>query len=65
MPITEQLSDVISKEIVSKTVKENDKKIGQVINDLKNAGLIKLPTYSLPQVDTIGKTYYSLINKHE
>lgn len=63
--LTEQLTDAISKEL-SKTLEEQKlKEFDKLITDMKKAGLIKRPIYDLPLVDTIGKTYYSLINKHK
>lgn len=63
--LTEQLTEAISKEL-SKPLKEQKlKEFEKLITDMKKAGLIKKPIYDLPLVDTIGKTYYSSINKHK
>ena len=61
--LSEKVSEVIKN--VPTTLEESNtvQEVGKLIEELKKAGLIKTPSYSLPQVDTIGKTYYSSINK--
>lgn len=63
--IAEKLTEVISKEFSRTSEKESLKEIGKTLDDMKNAGIIKKPVYNLPLVDTIGKTYYSSINKRK
>lgn len=63
--LTEQLTDAISKELLKPLEEQKLKEFDKLIADMKKAGLIKRPIYDLPLVDTIGKTYYSSINKHK
>ena len=63
-PLTEKVIEVISKEVKSSPDKK-PQELEQLLNDMKKAGLIKQPNYNLPLVDTIGKTYYSSINKRK
>lgn len=62
--LTEKLADAISKELAKPFEEQKLKGFNTLMDDMKKAGLIKKPTYDLPLVDTIGKTYYALINKH-
>lgn len=63
--LTEKLTDTISKELSNPLEEQKLKEFDKIITDMKKAGLIKMPKYDLPLVDTIGKTYYSSINKHK
>lgn len=63
--LTEKLTDVITVELSNPMEEQKIKEIDKFINDMKKAGLLKKPAYDLPLVDTIGKTYYSSINKHK
>jgi hypothetical protein len=57
----EKLSNVIIEESLKNV---DDRKIidfEKLLSDMK--GLIKKPSYNLPMVDTIGRRYYSSINK--
>jgi len=63
--ITEEVSKTISKEILLQVEEKKIKDFEILLKEMKSAGLIKTPTYTLPMVDTIGKTYYSLLNQHE
>ena len=62
--ISEKLTEVISKELSNQSKESKVKELEKQIDDMKKAGIIKAPTYNLPLVDTIGKTYYSSINRH-
>jgi hypothetical protein len=62
--LAEKLTDVISNELSNPMEKQEIKELEKLITDMKKAGLIQKPIYNLPLVDTIGKTYYSSINKH-
>lgn len=64
MKLAEKINEIILKE-VSTTEKEKQMEVIKMINEMKNVGLIKTPAYDLPLVDTIGKTYYSSINKRK
>lgn len=63
--LTEKFTDAISKELSNPMEEQKLKEFDKLITDMKKAGLIKKPVYTLPLVDTIGKTYYSSINKHK
>ncbi len=63
--LTEQLSDLISKESSNPLGEQKLKEFDKLITDMKNAGIIKKPVYDLPLVDTIGRNYYSSMNKHK
>jgi hypothetical protein len=39
------------------------KEFQQILDEMEKLGLSKKPDYSLPLVDTIGRTYYSALNK--
>jgi len=63
--IAEKIQDVISKETAKSPKEKKPVEVDQLLNDLKKAGLIKQSNYNLPLVDTIGKTYYTSINKRK
>ncbi|TZF82073.1 hypothetical protein FW774_15375 [Pedobacter sp. BS3] len=63
--LAKKLTQVISKELSKPSTAQQQKEFDKLLNDMKKAGLIKDPVYNLPQVDTIGKTYYSSINKRK
>jgi hypothetical protein len=63
--LTDKLTDTISKELSNPLEEQKLKDFDKLIAEMKKAGLIKKPIYNLPLVDTIGKTYYSSINKHK
>ncbi len=63
--LNERLTKVISNELSKPMEEQKLKDFDKLISDMKTAGLIKKPSYNLPMVDTIGKTYYSAINKHK
>ena len=63
--ITEKLTMVVIKESSKSNDDKNIKDFEKLVSDMKNAGLLKHPNYNLPMVDTIGKTYYSSINKRK
>ncbi len=62
--IVEELNAIISTESTKPHQDKKVKEVEELLNSMKKTGLIKQPTYNLPLVDTIGKTYYSSINKH-
>lgn len=61
--LTEEVSNVISKELSFPTKEQKLVSFEKLMSEMKDAGLIKPPSYTLPLVDTIGKTYYTLANK--
>ncbi len=63
--LNDRLTKVISNELSKPMEEQKLKEFDKLITDMKTAGLIKKPSYNLPLVDTIGKTYYSAINKHK
>lgn len=63
--IAEKLTDVISKELTNPLEKQKVKEFDKLLTEMKKAGLIKNPNYNLPMVDTIGKTYYTSINRRK
>ena len=63
--LTEELTTVISKELSKPLEEKKIKEFEKLISDMKNAGILKKPNYNLPMVDTIGKNYYSTINKRK
>lgn len=63
--IAEKLTDVISKELSKPFEDKKMKEFDKLLTDMRKAGLIKQPNYNFPLVDTIGKRYYSSINKHK
>jgi hypothetical protein len=63
--LTDKLTDTISKELSNPLEEQKLRDFDKLITEMKKAGLIKKPIYNLPLVDTIGKTYYSSINKHK
>lgn len=62
--LVEKITNVISVESSNSLEEQKLKEFEKMISDMKKSGLIKRPVYDLPLVDTIGKTYYSSINKH-
>ena len=63
--IAENLNDVISKELINPLEEQKVKEFDKLLSEMKKAGLIKNPNYNLPMVDTIGKTYYTSINRRK
>lgn len=61
--LIQKLSDVKSKELSKPGEKNRFNDFEALLEDLRNTGVIKKPSYNLPLVDTIGKTYYSAINR--
>lgn len=60
---SKKLNQVILEES-SKDSKDNTtRELEILLENIRKTGLFKGPTYNLPLVDTIGKTYYSSINK--
>ena len=61
--LIEKITEIISKEVSNPSDKDRQKDFEKLLTDMQNEGVVKKPTYDLPMVDTIGKTYYSTINK--
>ncbi len=58
-----RLDQVIQEESTKDSNDNTTKELEILLEDIRKTGLFKGPTYNLPLVDTIGKTYYSSINK--
>lgn len=63
--LSEKLQEIIAKEEKKNSHDKQFEKLDQFVDEMKKSGLIKKPDYTLPMVDTIGKTYYSSINRKE
>ena len=63
--LAEKLTQVISKELSEDTNAQKQMEVNKILDDMKKAGVLKKPVYNLPQVHTIGKTYYSSLNKRK
>lgn len=63
--LAEKLTQVISKELLKEANAQKQMEVNKILDDMKKAGILKKPVYNLPQVDTIGKTYYSSLNKRK
>lgn len=61
--LIEKLTEIVSRELSNSSEKEKQKDFGNLLRDMQNAGIVKKPVYDLPMVDTIGKSFYSTINK--
>lgn len=62
--IAEKLQEIIKTEEEKNSNDKNFQEFEQLLEEMENLYSTKKPEYSLPLVDTIGKTYYSTINKH-
>lgn len=63
--IADKLTIVISSENKKASDKIKRGEFEQLLNEMKKTGLIKIPNYNLPLVDTLGKTYYSSESKRK
>ena len=63
--ITEKIQETVRAEEQKSAEDTNFKELQQIIDAMKKIGLDKRPDYTLPLVDTIGKGYYSSLNKHQ
>ncbi len=62
--IVDELNEIISSESAKLRQDKKVQEVEELLSIMKKTGLLKKPSYDLPLVDTIGKTYYSSINKH-
>ena len=62
--IAEKLQETIKAENEKNSNDKNFQEFEQLLEEMENLCSTKKPEYSFPLVDTIGKTYYSTINKH-
>lgn len=61
--IAEKIQETIKVEELKNSQDTNFKELQQLIDDMKKLGVDKKPDYTLPLADTIGKNYYSSLNK--
>lgn len=61
--IVDQIQETIKIEEHKNSKDTNFKELQQLIDDMKKLGVDKKPDYTLPLADTIGKGYYSSLNK--
>lgn len=62
--IVDRVNDTIKKEESKHSRNKNLHDFDKLLEQIDKLGSYKKPEYSLPLVDTIGKTYSSAINKH-
>jgi hypothetical protein len=62
--ITQKIQETIKTEDVRNAGDMQFIALQQFIQDLKELGMDKKPEYTFPLTDTIGKTYYSSLNRH-
>ncbi|MBY0482133.1 MAG: hypothetical protein K2Q21_12305 [Chitinophagaceae bacterium] len=63
--ITEKIQEIVKAEEQKCSKDTNFKELQQIIDAMKNVGLDKRPDYTLPLADTIGKGYYTSLNRHQ
>lgn len=61
--ITEKLEEVIKEESLKESKNQKIAEFNTMVANMEKQGLLKKSHYTLPLVDTIGKTYYSSTNK--
>lgn len=62
--IADQLNETIIAEELKNSKDEKFREFEQVLSQMEKLGYSQKPDYSFPLVDTIGKTTYSVLNKH-
>jgi len=62
--IADKLKDTVKLEEQKNSNDKNFKEVEKLISQMNKLGLVQKPDYSFPLVDTIGKTTYSILNKH-
>lgn len=62
--IVEKVQETIKVEEEKNSKDKKFQEFEQLLEQLEKLGSINKPEYSFPLVDTIGKTYFSTINKH-
>lgn len=61
--LADKIQETIKTEEFNNSKDTSFKEFQQLIEDLKKLGVDKKPDYTLPLADTIGKGYYSSLNK--
>ncbi len=62
--VTESVQETIKAEEMKNSVDNKLREFEQLLAQLEKLGIEKKPEYSLPLVDTIGRTLFSSLNKH-
>jgi len=63
--LTEKIQETIKAEEFKNSKDTNFKELQQLIDEIKTLGIDKKPDYTLPLADTIGRGYYSSLNKFQ
>ena len=63
--LVDKIQETITAEELKNSKDTNLEELQQVIDDMKKLGIDKRPDYTLPLADTIGKNYYSSLNKFQ
>lgn len=61
--LAEKVLETVKIEELKNSNDSNFKELQQFIDEMKKLGLDKKPDYTFPLTDTIGRTYYSSLNK--
>ena len=61
--LADKIQETIKVEENKNSKDTNFRELQQIIDDMKKLGIDKKPDYTLPLADTIGKGYYSSLNK--
>ena len=61
--IAEKIKEVLKVEEFQASNDSNFQQVQQFIDEMKKLGLDTKPDYTLPLRDTIGRTYYSSLNR--
>jgi hypothetical protein len=62
--IVDKIQGIIETEELKNAGDTTFSNLQQLIETMKELGVDKKPGYTIPPTDTIGKTYYSSLNKH-
>jgi pentatricopeptide repeat protein len=63
--LAEQIKETLIIEEKRHSNEKQLKEFEKLLSEMKKSGFIPTPNYTFPLVDTIGKTYYSSINKRD
>lgn len=61
--LSDKIQETIRTEELKNSKNSNLIELQQLIDEMKKLGVDKKPDYTLPLADTIGKGYYSSLNK--
>ncbi len=62
--IAEKFQEILKTEESKISDDANFQQVQQFIDEMKKLGLDRKPDYNLPLTDTIGRAYYSSLNRH-